>query len=287
MLDLFSGIGGFALAASWVWADRLELVGFCEIDPYCQQVLANRWPKVPIFEDIKQLSADQFQDIDLITGGFPCQDISVAGQGRGLEGERSGLWFEMLRLISRIRPRYALIENVPMLVHRGLGRVLCDLTQVGYDAEWQVISAADVGAPHLRQRIWIVAYPKDAGAREDYGGVRAGVGRISRRQGAVAEPKVTALKSGQESQIVAYPTEFGSSGSGQFIDSCHQEKGGQGQAVEFIDERFGSLWSVEPSMGRVADGVPRRVDRLKSLGNAIVPQCAALIMNQIRRNDEF
>ena len=84
MLDLFSGIGGFALAASWVWADRLELVGFCEIDPYCQQVLANRWPKVPIFEDIKQLSADQFQDIDLITGGFPCQDISVAGQGRGL-----------------------------------------------------------------------------------------------------------------------------------------------------------------------------------------------------------
>tara|TARA_B100001123_G_scaffold425757_1_gene539046 strand:- start:974 stop:1360 length:387 start_codon:yes stop_codon:yes gene_type:complete len=128
-----------------------------------------------------------------------------------------------------------------MLIHRGLGRVLCDLTQVGYDAEWQVISAADVGAPHLRQRIW----------------------------------------------IVAYPTEFGSSGSGQFIDSCHQEKGGQGQAVEFIDERFGSLWSVEPSMGRVADGVPRRVDRLKSLGNAIVPQCAALIMNQIRRNDEF
>jgi DNA (cytosine-5)-methyltransferase 1 len=241
MLDLFSGIGGFALAASWVWADRLELVGFCEIDPYCQQVLANRWPKVPIFEDIKQLSADQFQDIDLITGGFPCQDISVAGQGRGLEGERSGLWFEMLRLIGRIRPRYALIENVPMLIHRGLGRVLCDLTQVGYDAEWQVISAADVGAPHLRQRIW----------------------------------------------VVAYPTEFGSSGSGQFIDSCHQEKGGQGQAVEFIDERFGSLWSVEPSMGRVAYGVPYRVDRLKSLGNAIVPQCAALIMNQIRRNDEF
>ncbi len=333
MLDLFSGIGGFALAASWVWADRLELVGFCEIDPYCQQVLANRWPKVPIFEDIKQLSADQFQDIDLITGGFPCQDISVAGQGRGLEGERSGLWFEMLRLISRIRPRYALIENVPMLVHRGLGRVLCDLTQVGYDAEWQVISAADVGAPHLRKRIWIVAYPrhlcggndvegdvqlcsrqqaetpqrsasqfevagsgqesqvmaypKDAGAREDYGGVRAGVGRISRRQGAVAEPKVTALKSGQESQIVADSAGFGSSGSGQFIDSCHQEKEGQGQAVEFIDERFGSLWSVEPSMGRVANGVPRRVDRLKSLGNSIVPQCAALIMNQIRRNDEF
>ena len=287
MLDLFSGIGGFALAASWVWADRLELVGFCEIDPYCQQVLANRWPKVPIFEDIKQLSADQFQDIDLITGGFPCQDISVAGQGRGLEGERSGLWFEMLRLISRIRPRYALIENVPMLVHRGLGRVICDLAQVGYDAEWQVISAADVGAPHLRKRIWIVAYPRHLCGGND---VEGDVQLCSRQQAETTQRSASQFEvagSGQESQVMAYPTEFGSSGSGQFIDSCHQEKGGQGQAVEFIDERFGSLWSVEPSMGRVADGVPRRMDRLKSLGNAIVPQCAALIMNQIRRNDEF
>ena len=240
MLDLFSGIGGFALAASWVWADRLELVGFCEIDPYCQQVLANRWPKVPIFEDIKQLSADQFQDIDLITGGFPCQDISVAGQGRGLEGERSGLWFEMLRLIGRIRPRYALIENVPMLIHRGLGRVLCDLTQVGYDAEWQVISAAEVGAPHLRQRIWVVAYPDQSGLE------------------------------GRDRQILP--------------ECASQQLTGPRSSPASWSRSF---WQSEPDVGRVADGVPRRVDRLKSLGNAIVPQCAALIMNQIRRNDEF
>ena len=165
MLDLFSGIGGFSLAASWVWGDDLEIAGFCEIDKYCEKVLNKNFPGVPVYKDITQLDGTQFKNIDLITGGFPCQDISVAGKGKGLFNEetgektRSGLWVEMLRIISEVRPRYALIENVPMLTVRGGTRVIADLTEIGYDASWDIISAQDRGAWHKRKRIWIVAYP--------------------------------------------------------------------------------------------------------------------------------
>lgn len=236
MLDLFSGIGGFALAASWVWGDELEIEGFCEIDGYCQKVLEKNFPGVPIHPDITKLRGHQFKKIDLITGGFPCQDISVAGKGAGIDGERSGLWTEMCRLIGEVRPRCALIENVPMLIHRGLERVLCDLTEIGYDAEWQVIGADDVGARHKRKRIW----------------------------------------------IVADTASVGSSGPGQSQYSGHQTSPGEGETANFIDERIGDIWTVEPDVGRVAHGVPKRVDRLKGLGNAIVPQVAALIMQMIK-----
>ena len=163
MLDLFTGIGGFSLAASWVWGNELDLAGFCEQDAYCGKVLKKNFPDVPIYPDIKELRGEWFQGIDLITGGFPCQDISVAGKGAGIDGDRSGLWSELCRIISEVRPRYALIENVPMLIHRGLERVLLDLTEIGYDAEWQVIGADDVGARHKRKRIWIVAYSQGYG----------------------------------------------------------------------------------------------------------------------------
>ena len=168
MLDLFSGIGGFALAAEWRWGDELEIAGFSEIEKYAQKVLKKNFPGVPIYEDITKLKGDQFENIDLITGGFPCQDISIAGKGKGLideetgERTRSGLWSEMHRIISEVRPRYAIIENVPMLIHRGFERVLCDLTSSGFDCEWQIIGADEVGAWHRRKRIWIVAYPNEA-----------------------------------------------------------------------------------------------------------------------------
>ena len=274
MLDLFSGIGGFALAASWVWAGDLELQGFCEIDSYCQKVLKKNFPDVPIYEDITELQPEWFDDIDLLTGGFPCQDISVAGKGEGLEGDRSGLWFEMLRLISGIRPRYALIENVPMLLHRGLGRVVCDLAGIGYDAEWQIISAADLGAPHLRKRIWIAAYPISINGGNPHRSEPSdslegkGPGEPDRARGG--------------SRTMAYATRVGQSGSGQPIDSRYQAQGREGQATESIDECIGDIWSTEPDLGRVADGVPKRVDRLRGLGNAIVPQVAALIMERIK-----
>ncbi len=156
-LDLFSGIGGFALAARWVgW----ETVGFCEIDPYCQKVLRKHWPDVPIHEDITELDGQDYKGaIDIITGGFPCQDISVAGPGCGIDGERSGLWKEMARLIGEIRPSYSLVENVSALLGRGMERVAGDLAEIGYDTEWEVISAASVGANHQRERTYILAYP--------------------------------------------------------------------------------------------------------------------------------
>ncbi len=157
VLDLFSGIGGFSLGLERTGGFRT--VAFCEIEPYCRAVLRKHWPAVPCFEDVRSLHAsDMPEPIDVICGGFPCQDISVAGKGAGIEGTRSGLWSEYARLVGEIRPRYVIVENVAALLGRGMGRVLGDLAALGYDAEWQIISAAEVGAPHLRERVWIVAW---------------------------------------------------------------------------------------------------------------------------------
>ena len=153
LLDLFSGIGGFSLAAKWVWKDELEIKGFCDIDEYCISLLEKRFPGVPIFRDVQKLTIEKTGNVDIMTGGFPCQDISLAGKGAGInEGTRSGLWFEYLRLIRGLRPKFAVIENVAALTHRGLNIVLRDLAEAGYDAEWQCISAAEVGAWHKRER---------------------------------------------------------------------------------------------------------------------------------------
>ncbi len=157
ILDLFSGIGGFSLGLERA---GMQTAAFCEVDPTCRRVLKKHWPNVPIFEDVKTLSAkDIHETIDVICGGFPCQDISTAGKGAGLAGERSGLWYEYRRLIEEIRPRYIIIENVAVLRSRGLDEVLRCLTTLGYDAEWHCIPASAIGAPHRRDRIWIIAYP--------------------------------------------------------------------------------------------------------------------------------
>ena len=162
LLDLFSGIGGFSLGLEKSGA--FETVAFCEIEPYCQKVLAKHWPQVPIYDDVRNITAERLSadgiTVDAICGGFPCQDISCAGKGAGLEGERSGLWFEYARLIGELRPRYVIVENVSALLSRGLDRVLGTLAEVGYDAEWHCIPASAVGAPHRRDRIWLVAYSK-------------------------------------------------------------------------------------------------------------------------------
>ena len=275
MLDLFSGIGGFSLAASWVWGDELEIAGFCEIDEYCGKVLNKNFPGVPIYKDIQELDGTQFKNIDLLTGGFPCQDISVAGRGAGLEdGTRSGLWSEMLRVISEVRPGYALVENVPMLTLRGGTRVIADLTQIGYDASWTIISAQDLGALHKRARIWIVAYPSSKGQREPYdykelpGRVQLqsgdGSGEVETADTGMAYPDTNRKRSQRmESE----------SQKSQRSDKQTGLQGGTGN---------GGWWDVEPDVGRVAHGIPKRVDRLRGLGNAIVPQCAALIMERIK-----
>lgn len=161
VLDLFSGIGGFSLGLERTGG--FETVAFCEIEDYPRRVLAKHWPGVPIYDDVRTLTADTLRrdgiGVDVICGGFPCQDISRAGLGAGLDGARSGLWREYARLIGEIRPKLVLVENVAALLDRGMGAVCGDLAGFGYDAEWSTLSACSVGAPHMRQRVFIVAYP--------------------------------------------------------------------------------------------------------------------------------
>jgi DNA (cytosine-5)-methyltransferase 1 len=163
VLDLFSGIGGFSIGLEKA---GFKTVAFCEIEPFPRSVLKKHWPTIPVYEDVKTLSAERLRadgiTVDVICGGFPCQDISLAGKGAGLSGERSGLWFEFHRLIQEIRPKYVIAENVSALRSRGLDQVLRSLAEIGYDAEWHCIPASAVGAPHQRDRIWIVAYPHNS-----------------------------------------------------------------------------------------------------------------------------
>ena len=160
VLDLFSGIGGFSLGLERA---GMHTVAFCEVNSYCRKVLARHWPDVSIHADVRTLTGTDVENITLICGGFPCQDISTAGQGKGLiEGARSGLWSEYARLIGEIRPAYALMENVPRLLSGGNGEwfatLLADLALCGYDAEWFCLSAFALGAKHVRNRVFILAY---------------------------------------------------------------------------------------------------------------------------------
>ncbi len=154
--SLFSGAGLGDIAAE---AIGLSHSWFCECDPFARSILARRWPGVPVFHDVRDVHAKSAQQVDIVIGGFPCQDISCAGRGAGLAGKRSGLWFEYARIIRELRPRFAIVENVKALLGRGLDRVLGDLAEIGYDAEWDVFPAAAFGAPHLRERVILVAYP--------------------------------------------------------------------------------------------------------------------------------
>jgi DNA (cytosine-5)-methyltransferase 1 len=164
VLDLFSGIGGFSLGLERA---GMRTVAFCEVDPFCRRVLAKHWPSVPIYPDVRELSAQHITadgiSVDVICGGFPCQDLSTAGKRAGITGERSGLWGELHRLIGELRPEFAIVENVPNLLtgERGawFGHVLGSLAEIGFDAVWHCIPASILGAPHIRDRVWIVASP--------------------------------------------------------------------------------------------------------------------------------
>jgi DNA (cytosine-5)-methyltransferase 1 len=165
VLDLFSGIGGFSLGLERTGG--FETVAFCEIDERSRATLRKHWPSVPCFPDVCGLTASALAarsiEVDVICGGFPCQDISISGLGAGLHGSRSGLWFEFARLVGELRPSYVIVENVAELLDRGLGEVLGSLASVGYDAVWDCIPAAFVGAPIIRDRVWILAVPQCSG----------------------------------------------------------------------------------------------------------------------------
>ena|SRR6202035_1864927 len=228
VLDLFSGIGGFSLGLERA---GMKTVAFCEIDPYCRKVLKKHWPTVTCYEDIKELSGQKLWDdgntvsIQVICGGFPCQDISVAGRGAGITGERSGLWSEYARIIGDLRPLYVIVENVSALLGRGLERVLGDLASLGYDTEWRCVEAASAGAPHVRDRIWVVAY--------------------SRSKGLERPQPIWDSLCGVERKTSA---EFGNR-------SVH----------------CGARWPKLSRYLRMGYGLPREVDEIRALGNAVVP----------------
>lgn len=263
VLDLFSGIGGFSLGLERTGG--FKTVAFCEIEEFCRRVLAKHWPEVPCYHDVRTLTATRLAAdgiaVDVICGGFPCQDISSAGEKAGIDGERSGLWSELARLVGELRPPYLLVENVADLLNgpeerpgAWFGRVLGDLASIGYDAEWHCIPAAAVDAPHIRDRVWLVAHPNGRRVREF--GAHAGNGRSVSPQGL--------------ERIV----HRGGSREGALADADSLALVGPAIARAKRDP-----WLAEPSVGRVVNGVPRSVVRpqLHALGNAVVPQIPELI----------
>ena len=266
VLDLFSGIGGFSLGLERA---GMQTVAFCEIDKVAQQVLRKHWPNVPIFDDVKTLKGEQLGTIDVICGGFPCQDLSFAGKGAGLTGARSGLWWEFHRLIKEIKPSWVIIENVAALRSRGLDKVLGSLAEIGYDAEWHCVPASAVGAHHQRDRVWIIAYPNHAGSRTPEHGVD--------QDGQTLEQERQDKSLGGVSGCGTVVSDTDILGTQVQIEGRHPSQQVLGGTSEAWRVAVGGTWSVEPPICRVADGISNRAHRIKQLGNAVVPQIPELI----------
>jgi DNA (cytosine-5)-methyltransferase 1 len=294
-LDLFSGIGGFALAAQWA---GFRTIGFCEIDKYCQKILANNFladtrnarssraggesqskglqqqsrnGHPEIISNIFDLNGRDFAGVSLITGGFPCQPFSVAGKRRGAADDRA-IWPEMFRVISEARPAWVLGENVPGIIPMELDNVLSDLEGIGYATRPFNIGAVSVDARHRRQRIWII------GKRivSDTSELQCNGGKLYTRSDIQGEDRRTSRKSGNSRPTKSIPNAYQQELEGQREQSC-------GTGTQLNDTGDHCRWESEPDVGRVAHGIPSRVDRLKGLGNAIVPQVACEILLQIRK----
>ena len=262
-IDLFSGIGGFALACRWA---GIETIAFCEIEKYAQRVLRKNFPGIRIFEDVRQFPATEFREPFLLTGGYPCQPFSQAGKRRGAEDDRH-LWPSMFGIIRTSRPTWILAENVAGHVTLGLDEVLADLESEDYAVQPIIIPACAVDAPHRRDRVWILGNAKKRSGNE------RGRGCNENRELQISEPR-------NASREIA------------FADSnrrrCEKRESERKPLFDFNleSESDGRLWSAEPNVGRVAHGIPRRVDRLRGLGNAIVPQVAYEIIKSMIEDDE-
>lgn len=261
-LALFAGAGGGILGGKLLgW----RTVCAVERDEYAASVLVQRQndghlEPFPIWDDVCTFDGRPWRGrVDVVSGGFPCQDISSAGKGAGIEGERSGLWMEMARIIGEVRPRFAFVENSPMLTSRGLGRVLGDLASMGYNAEWGVVGAHHAGAPHRRDRIWIV-------------GTDTTVERLEGHR-----PDARKQEIDQSWHV-----------GGKISDASSRRH--RPQAKEIQPRRDGSLlcdwWETEPELGRVAYGVASRVDRLRAIGNGQVPAVARIAFQILRERLE-
>jgi len=279
VLDLFSGIGGFSLGLEATGG--FETKAFCELDKYCKGVLKKHWPDTRQYDDIKELTYDKLRSdgidtIDIITGGYPCQPFSVAGKQKGTEDKRH-LWPEYFRLVKECRPTWVIGENVSGHIKLGLDQVIEDLESEGYATRTFSISASSIGANHQRERIWIIANSNSNGLFKDNSNIRPqsteSIGKDfgSIRKDIPREQHMANTNSGSE-------------------ETLNQERILGEQNTEGETERYpdGSLqvhgqWNFEPNVGRVADGIPSRVDRLKSLGNSLVPQIPYYIGQTILR----
>jgi DNA (cytosine-5)-methyltransferase 1 len=276
MLDLFSGIGGFSLAASWTGG--IETVAFCEIEPYCQKVLHKHWPDVPIYPDIKQLRGEDIGSVDIVCGGFPCQPFSCAGKQRGKEDDRY-LWPEMFRVIQETKPAWVVGENVAGLIELGLEDCFFNLEAEGYEVQALIIPACGVGAPHRRNRVWIVGYSKHNGLSSteiNRSTIKTG-NNYQEGQNQASEFKRTGRPGGGED--VADTESERLQGKRAEREQVAEAHGGKG--LSLCGCSYGNQWAVEPDVGRVAHGVPDRIHRIKALGNAIVPQVVYPILQGI------
>jgi len=316
-LDLFSGIGGFSLGLET--AGLVETVAFCDFDDYCQQVLKKNFPGVPVYSDVKELNherleADGIDTIDIITGGYPCQPFSVAGRKKGEQDPRH-VWPEMFRLIQELRPTWVIGENVGGHIKLGLDTVLENLESEGYSARTFSISATSIGANHKRERVWIMAHSDEMQrqflcrqeseqTQKTFEGIgeRSGAPismahseRLGRTKGTQESKEFEGKESSYQSdnrserRTESQPSEdvANSEGSEGNVDDPNQ--GNSKTSQKELSREYGSAcgvgtwWSVEPDVGRVAHGVPDRVDRLKCLGNSVVPQIPYVIGLTIKK----
>lgn len=293
--SLFAGIGGFDLGLERA---GMRVIWQSEIDPYASAVLRKHWPDVPNHGDIRTIRAGTVERPDVLCGGFPCQDISNAGKRAGIDGERSGLWSEYARVIGEVRPRYVIVENVAALLGRGLERVLGDLAALGFDAEWHCIPASAVGAPHRRDRLWIVACAnsrrqqerRECDCREEQSELETSQRNDACRcHSHVADANEPRLEGRLRESLRECASERAIGASDTSVCntiSVNDDVGGSSageiqwrrrETTEKSSEGGGNWWVAEPDVGRVANGVRSRVDRLRCLGNAIVPQVAEII----------
>jgi DNA (cytosine-5)-methyltransferase 1 len=299
-LALFAGAGGGILGGKLLgW----RTVCAVEWDAYAASILVARQndghlPPFPIWDDVQTFDGNPWRGIvDVVSGGFPCQDISAAGKGAGIDGERSGMWSHMARIIGEVRPRFAFVENSPMLTSRGLGTVLGDLATLGYDARWAVLGAADTGAPHQRDRIWIVAKQRNIFSHAQHNRN----GRREQQSEGVTEKNVSNAASDDDKQLAGKvegdwsieqrrQAKVWSESTGLCENVANSKCKGLERLsdTESVSKCWSSIngsgclqnraiwWEVEPNVGRVADGVAARMDRLKAIGNGQVSAVAAL-----------
>jgi DNA (cytosine-5)-methyltransferase 1 len=275
--SLFSGIGGFELGLERA-IPQARTIWQVEQDTFCQSILRRHWPDATLHSDINQVGLHNLAEVDILCGGFPCQDISIAGKQEGINGKKSSLWWQMHRLIGDLRPRVIVLENVAAIVSNGLSTVSESLAKLGYDLEWQIVSARQFGAPHIRKRWFGVAYSNSHRlwlkqhnqAKQQEKEAQSAVNGQTESVGLCGATNTNSQRS-QEQSNKPKPMEKGA-----------ESQCGSSQAGWIHSENYWHQDPPKPTLCELDDGISNRVARLKALGNAIVPQCSEYIGHRIR-----